>query len=91
LVEIESTGATPHVGEIYFLVLRFVCTISSSCVVDQATDHNSQRMSTYDGSTDLVWRKYLSFLCLNYFRPLLGDDIPKNYPKKFPDAEIPAK
>jgi len=28
------------------------------------------------------WHKEVPFVCLNYFRPLLCGDLPKNYPKK---------
>jgi len=49
---ISSKGASPHVGEIYsFTVLSF-------CFVDQATDHNSQRILMLK---DFVWRKDVPF------------------------------
>jgi len=43
---------------------------------NQATYHNLQRILTYDGSKDLVWRKAVPFVCLNYFRPLLWEWYP---------------
>jgi len=46
-------------GEIYTL------TVFSSCLVNQATDHNSQRILMYYGSKDFFWRK----------------DVPCEYPK----------
>jgi len=48
-------GASPHVGEMYTF------TVFSSCFVDQATDHNSQRSLMYCGSKDIVWRKGVPF------------------------------
>jgi len=63
VVAIVSWGVSPHVGDIYtFLVLVYVF---SSCFVDQATDHNSQRILMFYGSKDFVWRK----------------DVPFEYPK----------
>jgi len=38
LGQIGSTGASPHVGEMYTF------TVFASCSVIQATDHNSQRI-----------------------------------------------
>jgi len=59
LVAIGFRKASPHVGEIYtFLVV--VC-VFSTCFVDQATDHNSQRILMLYGSIDLVWRKGVPF------------------------------
>jgi len=46
-------------GEIYtFLV--FV-RVFSSCFVDQATDHISQRIVMYYGLKDVVWRNDMPF------------------------------
>ena len=36
---------------------------SSSCFVNSPTDHNSQRILTYDGSKDVVLRKDVHFGC----------------------------
>jgi len=44
------TGASRHVGETYSI------TVLSSCFVDQAADHNSQRILMYYGSKDFIWR-----------------------------------
>jgi len=59
LVHIGFTGASPHVGEMYTF------TVCSSCFVDKATDHNSQRILMYYGLKDFVWR----------------EDVPFEYPK----------
>ena len=37
--------------------------LSSSCFVNSPTDRNSQRILTYDGSKDVVWRKDVPFEC----------------------------
>jgi len=37
------------------------------------------------------WRKEVPFVCLNYFRSVLGMVSTKNCPESLPDAEIPAK
>ena len=63
-----STGVAPHVGEVYsyrfsvFLNTFFsVSYCYSSCFVNSPTDHNSQRILTYDGSKNVVWREDVSF------------------------------
>jgi len=62
------------VGEIFSFQFSVFYTFSSSCFADQAADHNLQRIvDIYDGSKDFVWRNDKNFLCLNYFRPVLGD------------------
>ena len=66
-VVIGVTGAAPHVGEIYssrFSVFFDFLPRSSSCFVNSPTDHNSQRILTYDTSQDVVWRKNVPFGCL---------------------------
>ena len=67
LVVIGSTGVAPHVGEVYSYILGFFLLFSSfsssSCFVNSPTDHNSQRILTYDGSKDVVWRKDVPFEC----------------------------
>jgi len=59
LVQIGSTGAAPHVGEMHTF------TVLSSCFVDQATDHNSQRILMHNSLKDFAWHK----------------DVPFEYPK----------
>jgi len=39
-----------------YTLLVLVPVVSSSYFVDQATDHNSQRIFMYYGSKDFVWR-----------------------------------
>jgi len=75
-------GASPHMGEIYSFQFSICLTFSSSCFVDQATHHNSQRIWTNDGSKYLIWRINVPLACLNYFRPLLGGDIPYKLAQK---------
>jgi len=48
-------GASSYMGEIYSF------TVYSSCFVDQATDHNLQRIFMYYGSKDFVWHKDMPF------------------------------
>jgi len=43
----------------------YTFTVFSSCFVDQASDHTSQRIVMYYGSKDFVW----------------GKDVPFEYPK----------
>ena len=52
-------------GAVFFFCLFFSASSSSSCFVNSPTDRNSQRILTYDGSKDVVWRK----------------DVPFEYPK----------
>ena len=73
LVVIGSTGAAPHVGEVYSYILGFFLLFSSSsCFVNSPTDRNSQRILTYDGSKDVVWRKDVPFECPKCYNQLLG-------------------
>ena len=51
---------------IQFQILGFFLLFSSalsSCFVNSLTDHNSQRILTYDGSKDVVWRNNVLFVC----------------------------
>ena len=75
-VAIDSTAAAPHVGEIYksrFFFFFFTIT----CFVNAPADHNSQRILTYDGSKDLVWRKDVSIGYPKCYIQLLGVQSPQ--------------
>jgi hypothetical protein len=61
-VVIGSTVAASHVGEInsYRFSVFFYFFF---CFVHFPTGHDSQRISTYDGSKDVAWRKDVLFEC----------------------------
>jgi len=48
-------------------------------------------LTEFNGSNYVDWCKELPLVCSNYFRPLLGGDIPLKLPPKGLVVEIPAK
>ena len=62
-IAIGSTGAAPHVGDVGDRFSVFFSLSSTSCFVNSPTDHNSQRILTYDSSNDVLWRKDVPFEC----------------------------